>query len=149
MSLDDDSMRKFLGNHHETLRQVTGFMHEVVSLVGGEITLSQLLIVIEVGRANSAGHPIDMKELEVLIGANSASTFSRHVGMLLEYRKEDEPGLGLLVQRENRKDRRRKQLLLTDHGIKVLENLSDYVKDSIRAHGKARKSEKETAGERR
>lgn len=140
-------MSKFLGNHHETLRQVTGFMHEVVGLVGGDISLSQLLILIEVGRANSAGHPIDMKELEVLIGANSASTFSRHVGMLLEWRSEDVLGLGLLVQRENRTDRRKKQLLLTDRGIKVLDSLSNYVMESINAHRKTLKSEREAASD--
>lgn len=128
----DESMQKYLSNHHETLRQVTGFMHEVVTLVGGDITLSQVLILIEVGRANSAGHPIEMKELEGLLGVASSSTFSRHVGTLLEYRSEDVPGLGLLEQKENRKDRRKKQLVLTDKGIKVLNSLSSYVVTVVR-----------------
>lgn len=123
----NDNMRHLLGEHHESLRHVTGYMHEVIRTIGGEISVSQLLIFMEVSRANAAGHAIDMKELQLLIGSSSGSTFSRQVAALLDFQKGSVPGLGLLEQRENPKDRRRKQLVLTDKGVRVREVFSSYI----------------------
>ncbi len=128
----DDNMKHLLGTHHETLKHVTGFMHEVIRTIGSDISVSQLLIFTEVARANAAGHAIDMKELQILIGMTSASTFSRQVAALLEFQRDGVEGLGLLRQYQNPKDRRKKQLLLTDKGIKVREVLATYIqKDEI------------------
>ena len=123
-----EKMKPLLGDHHETLRHVTGLMHEVIRAIGGDISVSQLLIFMEVARSNAAGHAIDMKELQILIGITSGSTFSRQVAALLEYQKEGVQGLGLLEQIENPRDRRRKQLLLTDKGANVREVLAAFIK---------------------
>lgn len=132
-----DNMRKYLGDHHNTLRLVTGYLHEAIRATGGDLSVSQLLIFMEVARANATGHPIDMKELQILIGASSGSQFSRHVAAMLDQQREGVPGLGLLEQRENPKDRRRKQLLLTDKGRNVREVFARYIqKDEVQTQHK-------------
>lgn len=133
-------MERYLGDHHEFLRPTSERLHEVMRLLGGDLTLSQVTIIIDVARANAAGHPIDMKELEVSMGTSSGSTFSRHVASLLDYKSDGVPGLGLIEQRENPKDRRRKQLFLTSKGLKFRNQITDYISETG-AYNQARANE--------
>lgn len=82
------SIEHLVGPHHETLRHVTGFIHEVIRAIGNDVSVSRLLTFKEVARANAAGHTIEMKELQILIGIASASTFSRQVAALLSFQRE-------------------------------------------------------------
>lgn len=134
------NMDRYLGDHHEFLRPTSERLLEVMRLLGGDITVSQLTIVIEVSRANAAGHPIDMKELEVSMGVSSGSTFSRHVASLLDQKSDGVPGLGLIEQRENPKDRRRKQLFLTTKGLRFRQQITDFIVETG-GFGEALKSE--------
>ncbi len=126
-------MKLLISDHHESLRHVTGCIHEIARMLGLELSVSQTLMFLEVARSNAAGHAIDMKELQILIGLTSASTFSRQIAALLEYQRPGVPGLGLLEQQENPMDRRRKQLLLTRKGIKVRNELAQFVETTAAA----------------
>ena len=114
------------------LSYASDFLHVFCGAIGEDISVMQLRIFIEVSRASELETPICMKELEVIVGAASAATFSRQVLALTQTKKPQVPGLMLIDQVENPLDRRQKQLVLTKKGQRVAKKLTKVMVSCVR-----------------
>lgn len=87
-----------------------------------DMPMGRALMLIEI--ANQPG--IRMTELEKRLGVSNAST-SRNVGMLSEYRRYQEPGLGLVQTIPDPEFPNRKICFLTRKGVKRMARVLSIV----------------------
>jgi DNA-binding MarR family transcriptional regulator len=95
-------------------------LHTLRTELDGELTLNQVVALVEVAVATEKGEPLEMLELQTRMHLPSA-TISRITSAFSELHwLKDRPGLDLIEQRLDMQDRRRKSLKLTSKGSKLM-----------------------------
>jgi DNA-binding MarR family transcriptional regulator len=101
------------------------WLNDIGELFGtSELNLHTVAIFLRIAHADRLGQPLESHEL-ARITSKSTSTVSRNVGLLGDWRRQNQHGMGLITAQPDNVDRRRKPIRLTSKGKQLLRMIED------------------------
>ena len=108
-----------------TAREGAQWLSDIGELFGtSELNLHTVVIFLRAAHADRLGQPLESWELARLIG-KASSTVSRNLGVLGDWSRKRQPGMGLITAQPDAMDRRRKPIRLTPKGRQLLRMIED------------------------